>query len=86
MFKKYRKWVKKQWENYEEHHKNKEVRQPKETPPEEPKPIKEDNGCADTICGCGCAIVIIYLICSAVGWAWGIHWLFGLLLLLFLLG
>ena len=36
-------------------------------------------------CGCGCLLVVIWIICKAVGWAWDIHWLFGLLLLLFFL-
>lgn len=35
--------------------------------------------------GCGCSLVIIWGILAAVSWAWHIHWLFGILMLLFLL-
>lgn len=45
----------------------------------------DNSGCAEGGCGCGCLLIIIWLVCHIVGWAWGIHWLFGLLLLLFIL-
>ena len=45
----------------------------------------DNSGCSEAGCGCGCSIVIIWIICHFVGWAWDIHWLFGLLLLLFIL-
>ena len=41
-----------------------------------------NDGCA----GCGCAIVLLIIGFSVVSWAWNIHWLFGLLMLLFILG
>lgn len=47
---------------------------------------KDDNGCLAGCAGCGCLIVILFLVFSVVSWAWHIHWLFGLLLILFLLG
>ena len=50
---------------------------------------QEDNqnkGCLDDIAGCGCGIVVLCVIFSAVCWAWNIHWLFGVLVLLVLLG
>jgi hypothetical protein len=40
----------------------------------------------DDLEGCGCLIAFIVITCIAVSWAWGIHWLFGLLVLLFLVG
>ena len=36
--------------------------------------------------GCGCGIVIFILFIRAVIWAWNIHWLFGILMFLFLIG
>jgi hypothetical protein len=39
-------------------------------------------GCA----GCGCAIILLIIGFSVVSWAWNIHWLFGVLMLLFILG
>ena len=50
---------------------------------------QKNSGIQDIInggCGCGCFLVFIWVIISIVCWAWHIHWLFGLLMALFLLG
>lgn len=51
----------------------------------EEEKTKQDNGCLEGCVGCGCLIAIIWFIFAAVSWGWHIHWLFGLLILLFLL-
>ena len=47
---------------------------------------KSTNAFIEGCMGCGCFLIIAFIIFSAVSWAWGIHWAFGLLLLLFVLG
>lgn len=52
---------------------------------------KEENknnndGCLSGCAGCGCFLIILWVVLCIVSWAWHIHWLFGLLMLLFLLG
>ena len=83
----YKKWVKYQYIEYdrkqEETHKNeiKEIEIPQEN---KKNNFFEDftSGCV----GCGCLVVIIWGIFTIISWAWHIHWLFGLLVLLLLLG
>jgi hypothetical protein len=48
-------------------------------------PEKNYKGPDDKV-GCIVALIFLWIIFSIVKWGWGIHWLFGLLLLLFLLG
>ena len=50
---------------------------------------QKDNGKSDLIngcAGCGCAIILIILAIKLIIWAWHIHWIFGLLIILILLG
>lgn len=52
---------------------------------EENENKKYNKGCLPELTGCGCSIVILWGIIASVVWAWHIHWLFGILLLLFIL-
>ena len=36
--------------------------------------------------GCGCFLCLLYFLGCVVVWAWHIHWAFGVLILLFILG
>ena len=36
--------------------------------------------------GCGCLFAVLWAISAIISWAWHIHWLFGLLMVFFLLG
>ena len=47
--------------------------------------IKTD-GCSEGCAGCGCFLIFAIIIFNIIAWAWGIHWAFGVLLLLFILG
>ena len=49
-------------------------------------PKNKESGCSEIVVGCGCGLVVLFFICKLVGWAWSIHWLFGLLVLLFIFG
>lgn len=53
---------------------------------EEVKEDKKQDNIAEGCAGCGCAIVLIVILFNIVSWAWGIHPIFGILLLLFILG
>ena len=47
---------------------------------------KKYNPFPDLITGCGCLIFAACIIFMIVSWGWHIHWLFGVLLLIFILG
>ena len=44
-----------------------------------------NNDLMDGCSGCGCVIVILWIIIAAVSWAWHIHWFFGILMFFFML-
>ena len=46
---------------------------------------KQTNDIKDGCAGCGCVLIMLWIIFAAVSWAWGIHWFFGVLMLIFLL-
>ena len=87
-FKLYLRWVAHQY-------KKNEKPEVEYIPPEPKKPVeetepKQNDGCASGGCaeaggGCGCLIVFLIVFGKAVLWAWHIHWLFGILLLLFII-
>lgn len=76
MLKRYKKWVKQQWDKYNKNIQNEDL------PPEN---IEENkSGCLDALGGCLLAIIQICIIFAVVSWAWHIHWLFGILMFLFI--
>lgn len=47
--------------------------------------LNKNDGCLDGCAGCGCLIVLLCIAFSIISWAFHIHWLFGLIILLIVL-
>ena len=47
---------------------------------------KDDNSYLEGCLSCGCLIAVFCGAFMAVSWAWHYHWLFGLFMIIFLLG